>query len=88
MFEKISVPSNATKQLNIQVPGHSFDKCVISVEDYAIRMRPDNQDPDSSTGVKFPIGSIIKLTSRREIVGARFIGIGGIATLNVSYLGQ
>ena len=87
MFEKLSVPSNAVKQLNIQVPGHSFAKCIISVEDYPIRIRLDNQDPDSTTGVKILVGSVFSLDSRREIVGARFLGVGGTSVLNISYLG-
>lgn len=87
MFEKLSVPSDTVKQLNIQVPGHSFAKCMISIEDCAIRLRLDNQDPETNTGVKIPAGAVIVLSSRREIVGARFLGIGGTSVLNIAYIG-
>lgn len=85
MFQQITVAGTAIG-LDITIPGHSFNKAVISVENANVRVRLDGTDPTTTVGLRLKTDTVFSLENRNEINNFRVISEGGAAILNILFL--
>ena len=58
-----------------------YPRGTIAVENAAIRVRTDGQDPTATTGSLIPVGSFLELSNAEEVKGLRMIRAGGSDSL-------
>lgn len=85
IFEETLTVSNTTT--TSLTKNANFISCILSVEDYPIRMFSSGVNPTQNEGHLIQSGGVINLNSNSEITSFKAIGIGGNAKIQVSYYG-